>query len=568
MRHLLISPGSRSAPLAYAAAALSQQGVLKVHVRIDERSAAFTALGLAKALGQPVGLVTTSGTAVGQALPALMEAYHSGAPLALLSADRPSALQGTGANQTTRQAHLAPSHTRASIQLENYRPDLADPQVQQLNLALAALTGRDPKNWQQLADQPQGPVQINLALDLPLSPQPQDWQLLRRWAQALADSLPPLDGPLEAPAGPQADLMAADWLAQPLKAQPSSQPLKAQSLQAQAQQGPLGLVLAGDGAGPQAQAFAQKLGLPLLAEPSSGARFSSQAIEAYRQILATDLGQQVEKVAVFGHLTLSRPVAALLADSSVPKALYRPTPAPWYEPGALNWYEASSLDELAAWMLEPPSPGQPRQALSPQDWFQAWKERGQQLEGELLAQIKAYQAGQRPLASAADRTAGMALSLRAWQASLADGAVLLLGSSNLIRDLDLIAPSASASPQVFANRGLAGIDGTLATAAGLSLALGKKVRVLLGDLTFLHDLSSLNIGPLEEKPDVEVWVYDDRGGGIFATLEHGALAADPELGPLIERFFTTPHSAQLEQLASGWGENGYRVQVFRPQDLG
>ncbi|WP_423817634.1 thiamine pyrophosphate-binding protein, partial [Rothia nasimurium] len=169
MRHVLIAPGSRSAPLAYALAALDQAGVIEAHVRIDERSAAFTALGMAKASGQPVGIVTTSGTAVGECLPALMEAYHTGAPLALLSADRPARLQGTGANQTTDQQVIAPAHTRASCTLENYTADPADPQSAQLNAALAALTGRSADNWDTPSTTPRGPVQINLALDTPLT---------------------------------------------------------------------------------------------------------------------------------------------------------------------------------------------------------------------------------------------------------------------------------------------------------------------------------------------------------------------------------------------------------------
>ncbi|WP_185174208.1 2-succinyl-5-enolpyruvyl-6-hydroxy-3-cyclohexene-1-carboxylic-acid synthase [Rothia nasimurium] len=552
MRHVLIAPGSRSAPLAYALAALDQAGAIEAHVRIDERSAAFTALGLAKASGQPVGIVTTSGTAVGECLPALMEAYHTGAPLALLSADRPARLQGTGANQTTDQQVIAPAHTRASCTLENYTADPTDPQSAQLNAALAALTGRSADNWDAPSTTPRGPVQINLALDTPLTPNPLDQQILERWVRSLAENPPAPATPL-----PPADPSAARWL-------------RAGTTEGAKRTDGAGttrrtVVVAGDGAGPIAQVFAQQQGLPLLAEPSSNARFSPLAVPAYRQVLAGHLGQQVERAVIFGHPTLSRPVATLLANSKVKRALYAPSPAPWYEPGALDLREIATLAELADFA----GTGQGATTEDGHDWITSWSEAGQELARELNQQIANYRAGTytpnaQPGASSADRTAGYALAEATWQSCLDDDAVLMVGSSNLIRDLDLIAPSLAASPLVFANRGLAGIDGTIATASGISLALNRPVRVLVGDLTFLHDTGSLNIGPLERKPNLDVLVYDDRGGGIFSTLEHGQLAQHEKFAPAVRRFFTTPHTAQLEELAAAWGENGIRVRVVRP----
>lgn len=534
MRHVVVSPGSRSAPLAYAIAALSEAGVLEAHVRIDERTAAFTALGLAKATGAPVGIVTTSGTAVGQCIPALMEASHSGVPLVLISADRPERLRGTGANQTTRQAGLAPAHTRASISLENYSADPADPQTGYLNLALAAVTGRSPQNWNEPATEPVGPVHINLAFDIPLTPGEADSALLARWARSLTDQPPAKPAPL-APADPAAPA----WL-------------RSQNLPAQPRRT---VVVAGDGAGPIAADFAQKLGLPLLAEPSSNARFSTAAIEAYRQVLLGELGNRIERVVVFGHPTLSRPVSNLLARTEVEGALYEPAPAPWHEPGRSGLRPVSLLAELADFA-----------GIGADGWLSSWIEQAKQAAEQLHAAVGDYRQGNRParLSGADDRTAGLSLALDAWEQSLADDSVLVVGSSTLIRDLDLIIPVAPASPLIFANRGLAGIDGTLATAAGISLGLNRRVRVLVGDLTFLHDSGSLNIGPAERKPNLEVLVYDDRGGGIFATLEHGHLAGTEQFGAAVTRFFTTPHTAHLEALAQAWGDNGITVRVVTP----
>lgn len=519
MRHILISPGSRSAPLAYAAATLADAGVIEAHVRIDERTASFTALGIARATGAPVSIITTSGTAVGQCLPALMEAYHTGAPLALLSADRPARLLGTGANQTTDQAGIFGNHLRAFAQLENYTADPADPQSTALNRALAALTGRSPENWDAPATTPRGPVQLNLGFDTPLTPTEADAVLLTRWANTLRDL------PEPQPLPKVSELEAESWLRSDAQPETSYRTV----------------VVAGDGAGDRAARFAQKLGLPLLAEPSSNARYSSVAVPAYRQVLAGQLGEQIERAIVFGHPTLSRPVAGLLANAGVERRLYTVEPAPWHAPDALGYPTLTSLDAAARFAGT-------GHTNSGRTWLTSW-----------------LNAGQAELTASADlRADARALALDAWNRSLDDDAVLVLGSSNLIRDLDLVAPAGPASPLVYANRGLAGIDGTLATAAGISLGLNRPVRVLCGDLTFLHDSGSLNIGPLERRPRVEVLVYDDRGGGIFSTLEHGTLATTEQFGRAVHRFFTTPHTADIPALAVAWGENGYTVRVVTP----
>lgn len=539
MRHVLVSPGSRSAPLTYAIGALVDAGVIEAHVRIDERVAAFTALGIARASGAPVGVVTTSGTAVGECLPAVMEAYHSGAPLAVLSADRPAHLQGTGANQTTDQSALLGHHVRAFAALENYTAADDDPQNIVFHRALAALTGRDPESWGQPSGQPVGPVHLNIAFDTPLTPHEADAQILQRWAQSLQEV-----AAATAPRHPRhLDLTAEDWL--------RSDDLPAKSHRT--------VVVAGDGAGAVAQRFAQKLGLPLLAEPSSNARFSPVAVPAYRQILAGELGQQIERAVIFGHTTLSRPVAALLANKGVDHAIYEPNPTPWHQPGTLAYPGLESLHQLAEF-----AGGGDSKTDQGQPWLDAWAQAGAELQETLRQKVADYRTSGMYNAENDPRVPGFSLALRAWEACLEDDAVLLLGSSNLIRDLDLVAPAAARSPQVFANRGLAGIDGTIATASGISLALNTKVRVLCGDLTFLHDLGALNIGPLERTPDVEILVLDDRGGGIFATLEHGQLGRTQQFGATVQRFFTTPHSANLEELASAWGKNGISLEVVHP----
>lgn len=155
VRQVVLAPGSRSAPLAYALA----EAELEILVRIDERAAGFTALGLALSSGLPTAVLTTSGTAVGNLLPAVMEANHAGVPLLVLSADRPEELRGTGANQTTDQVDLFGPHVRFAADI----PADTDPQT-------AVQTGLDAARGL-LDGVPRGPVQLNLAFREPLTPQ-------------------------------------------------------------------------------------------------------------------------------------------------------------------------------------------------------------------------------------------------------------------------------------------------------------------------------------------------------------------------------------------------------------
>jgi 2-succinyl-5-enolpyruvyl-6-hydroxy-3-cyclohexene-1-carboxylate synthase len=137
---------------------------------------------------------------------------------------------------------------------------------------------------------------------------------------------------------------------------------------------------------------------------------------------------------------------------------------------------------------------------------------------------------------------------------------LVLGSSNPVRDADLAGRPAPAGPdggagpvRVFANRGLSGIDGTVATATGIALATGAPTRVLLGDLTLLHDSGALLLGTGEQEADVQLIVLNDAGGGIFSVLEHGRLAEAPNYAAAVERFFGTPHAVDLGALAAAYG---------------
>ncbi|HWJ66295.1 MAG TPA: 2-succinyl-5-enolpyruvyl-6-hydroxy-3-cyclohexene-1-carboxylic-acid synthase [Nocardioides sp.] len=464
---VVAAPGSRNAPLLLAVWAAARAGRLRLHTRIDERTAGFMALGLTKS-GARAAVLTTSGTAVANLHPAVLEAVHSGLGLVVVSADRPARLRGTGANQTTDQVGI-------------FGPFVTTDDVASV-AALAAVPAP-----------PDTVVHLNLQLDAPLVPDvplaivPGQKHRNRGNSGAFDPGL--------SPAG------SLDGLVQ----------------------GPRTVVVAGDDAGPRARQLAESAGWPLLAEPSSGARTGEHALRTYRLLLGTDLGARIERVVVFGRPTLSRPVTRLLERDDV-EVLVVPCPGIW-----------------------PPAPpgsrpiGRPRwDGDGPDDpaWLDAWREADRAL-GRRIDRLLAEEPSLTPYDVAA-----------ATHAALPAGGLLVVGASSPIRDLDLMArPTPVGSRRkVIANRGLAGIDGTISTAIGAALGRRESTRnlALMGDLTFLHDQTALVLGPEEARPDLTIVVPNDDGGAIFSMLEQGA----PAHAASFERLFGTPHGTDLASLCA------------------
>ncbi|MEV4987996.1 MULTISPECIES: 2-succinyl-5-enolpyruvyl-6-hydroxy-3-cyclohexene-1-carboxylic-acid synthase [Micrococcaceae] len=488
VRHVVVSPGSRSAPMAYALAEASAAGRVDLLVRIDERSAGFTALGLALSSGSPAAVLTTSGTAVGNLMPAVMEANHAAVPLIVLSADRPDELRGTGANQTTVQPDLFGEHVRFAADV----PAGSNPE-RAVQTGLSAATGAFP-------DLAPGPVQLNLAFRDPLVPAPGD---------RLPDAVER-----------QRYRVGSEPLVMNLPAAPDTLPERRT------------VVLAGHDAGPVAEAFARAHNLPLLAEPSSNSRFGPNAVGPYRLLLEhfrAGSAQPIERVVLFGRPTLSRPVAALLASADVESALYQPVPVAWYEPGRRTELPLENLADLAGFAGRGSS-----------SWLDTW----------LLAGSAAQHALDQ-VVSADPAATGPSVASLVWKHSRGQ---LLLGSSNGIRDVDLAGlPAADPAATVYANRGLAGIDGTISTATGIALGGRQQTTVLLGDVTFLHDAGGLLLGAGEEEPDLRIVVLNDAGGAIFSLLEHGGVEEGGRYGDAVERLFGTPHSVDIAALAAAYG---------------
>ncbi|MEN9752231.1 MAG: 2-succinyl-5-enolpyruvyl-6-hydroxy-3-cyclohexene-carboxylate synthase, partial [Actinomycetota bacterium] len=285
LSEVVIAPGSRSQALALAATELEARGLLRVHVRIDERAAGFVALGLARESGRPAAVVTTSGSAVGNLLPSVMEAHHSGVPLLVLSADRPEELRGIGSNQTTVQTDIFGAFVRWSADVE--APTLDDPQAAAAKLADQA--------WDAAASEPvaSGPVHLNLAFRDPLS-----------------------GGDVFETADVRVALTrATDAVAARTSAAVSAVPEASGALVLE--RGPRTIVIAGTGAGGAAEELAHVGGWPLIAEITSGSRFGRNAVPAYREVLRQpELVDAIQRVVVFGHPTLSREVESLIADTS------------------------------------------------------------------------------------------------------------------------------------------------------------------------------------------------------------------------------------------------------------
>jgi 2-succinyl-5-enolpyruvyl-6-hydroxy-3-cyclohexene-1-carboxylate synthase len=503
VREAVLAPGSRSAPFAYVLHAADLHGLLRLHVRIDERTAAFLALGLAKTAGCPVPVVTTSGTAAANLYPAVLEASAAGIPLLAITADRPAALRHSGANQTTDQLRLFGSHVRGFSAVEDAWRSVGAwrAEVDRLVALATGIRTRLP-----------GPVQLNVALADPLVP---------------AGPVLPVNS--ERPIGVSAAAAAA--------------PLRLPA-------GPRTIVVAGDAPPSVGRAIAARCAearVPLIAEPSSNARRGAAALAAGRILLASTLAPEIQRVVMFGRPTLSRPVNVLLARSDV-ELIVVSERADWPDPGLRQPRVVDAVDFEPAGDVQPAGELEPAGDLEPgsravrlrgaEDADSDWLTRWLAADTRVLARIDDVVAG--------TGTLNGPQVARTMVANLTAGTPLVLGSSSPIRDADLAAIRDDLG-DVYANRGLAGIDGTISTAIGIAVATGLPSHALIGDLTFLHDLTGLVIGPDEPRPDLRVVVANDDGGSIFATLEHGR----PAYAGVYERVFGTAHHADLAMLAGG-----------------
>ncbi len=588
---VVLAPGSRSAPLALAAAAADAAGRLRLHVRIDERSAGFLALGLAQVSGRAVAVVTTSGTAATNLLPALTEAAYAGVPLIAITADRPPELRDTGANQTIDQARLYGTAMRWSHDLgvAEARPgqvgywrsimdraidvaiEGADPGPVHLNVPLRAplVPDGDP-GW----PEPLGLIPDDLAPDdLPeLFPRTVDGRLSLSAAQPLDEVLAPFDvndsamidllrtltddGDDALLSDAEIDLARATFEIDEDEDEDEYEDDDPGIVPAR------GLVVVGHGPdgeqGDAAIALAEACGWPLIGEPTGNARSGDTTLTHGPLLLADDefAASHLPDVAVVvGTVGLERSVLRLLARTPIvvtvdPRvAARRPDPT------------GNTTVHLAE-VPEPPDD----YAAYDDTWLDSW----------LAADAVARAAVERTL-DATDSLTGPDVARTVWDVLGPDN-LLLAASSWPVRHLGSFARvrDSADSPLVVGNRGASGIDGLVSTAWGAALAHqgghssllededgvlsvvtthGATAYALLGDLAFLHDHSGLVVGPDEPRPDLVYVVVDNDGGGIFSQLEQAG-------APYFERVFGTPHGLDLVAVAQAVG-----VPVTRVADV-
>jgi 2-succinyl-5-enolpyruvyl-6-hydroxy-3-cyclohexene-1-carboxylate synthase len=492
VRDAVLCPGSRNAPLAMALHAADAAGRLRLHVRIDERTAAFLAVGLARSGGTPVPVATTSGTAVANLHPAVLEAHHGGVGLIVLSADRPAGLRDVGANQVIDQSVVFGGVLR--LQHEFDLPQSIAGQ----NARWRSMTARAVAAASGAAGRP-GPVQLNLPLAEPLLPDGDG--TAPDGAGGAVDWPEPLTG------------RGGPWTAIPVSRDPTW------SIAAP-QPGERCLFLADltwPGAGEIAAA-----GHPVVSE--AGGLAGSRVLAAGIHLLA-DPGflhaHRPDRVIVLGRPTLFRPVTALLGLPGVAVDVVD---------AATGYADVTGTARAVAPALAAATgPG-------PQDWYAAWRSADASAARAVSAVLGHHDVAASPVLA---RTLGSAL---------APGSTLVLGSSQTPRDIGMFTRPRD-GVRVLANRGVAGIDGTVSTAVGAALASQGPTAALMGDLAFLHDLTGLAIGPHEPRPDLTIVVANNDGGGIFGTLEPG----EPAHAHAFERVFGTPVGAELAPIVEGLG---------------
>ena len=492
----VVAPGSRSTPLALA---LVAHPGIRVHVRVDERSASFLALGLARASRRPVAVVCTSGTAAANLHPAVMEADESAVPLLVLTADRPPELRGTGANQTVDQIGLYGGAVRMFAEVGT--PDPVPGMVAYWrSLACRA--------WGAAVGGRPGPVHLNVAFRDPLTPD----DTAAGWPE-----------PLEGRPGHR------PWINRP---GPPADPAPFVLPSAER-----GVIVCGDGDYDPVPylALAELTGWPLLAEPTSNARRAG-AVSTYRQLLASPRfvsEHAPELVVSVGRPNLSRQILAFLRRAErhvVVTSGVVGDPAGSLADGFSD-PARTATDVVAA--VAPPA-GLGSGAPQGTDWSEGWLRAEAAARGALDAVLDGDEALSEPRLA------------RDLVSHLSAGSLLFAGSSMPIRDLDATM-RARCGVRLVGNRGVSGIDGTVSTAVGAALAHqsegGGHAYALLGDLALLHDQNGLIIGPGEPRPDLAVVVVNNDGGGIFSGLEQ---AGHPDF----ERVFGTPHGVSMERVAA------------------
>ncbi len=477
MRHAVISPGSRSTPLALL---FAEHASIRTWMHVDERSAAFFALGLAKAKREPVAIVCTSGTAAANYYPAIVEARLARVPLIAITADRPHELRDVGAPQAIDQVRLFSTYPKWFVDMA--LPEQTDDMLHYSRICASRAVAK-------AAEAPAGPVHINVPLREPLIPNlsmPALWNSGRR---AMDDSF------AKALAGKQhISEQHIHWI------------------QKQIEKASKGLIVCGPTDLPDVQqeiiALAEKLRFPILADPLSqlrtGSHKKSLIIDSYDAFLRTEAFADQYKpdfIIRFGAMPVSKPLMLYIKNNPHCRQIVIDEGSEWRDPtlsaGTFIYAEPGQLCRQLAKTIEP-APSQEKE-----HWLQIWQKVNAAAKATVKKSISRPKINEGQLML---ETINM----------LPNDALLFVGNSMPIRDLDTFLFATEKRIATMGNRGANGIDGVVSTALGASSHFKKSVLVI-GDLSFFHDLNGLLSAKLYDL-NLAIIIINNDGGGIFSFL--------------------------------------------------
>ena len=514
-----ICPGSRSTPLALP---LRKHPAVRVWTHLDERSAAFFALGMAKALREPVAVVSTSGTAAVNFAPAVVEAYYARVPLLVLTADRPPELRDAGANQTIDQLRLYGPHVKWFVEMA--LPEVSEEAIRYARTVAcrAVATARSDAA---------GPVHINLPFREPLIPVGHGWPPGRD-----VDGPTPYVTVAQAPRRPEPTGLA--------------------DLAAELRDAHRGLIVCGPQDDPRfadaVMRLAEELGFPLLADPLSQVRcgpyHSPLVIDSYDAFLRDEETARAlapEVVLRFGATPVSKPLMLYLQRHAHSRQILVDGGDGWSDPilvaSEMLYTDPCSLCQALLAALR--SPARRSAPGAPSDWACRWEQTARRARAALARRL-----GVEP-----------GLSEPAVFAELADllpaGTTLFAGNSMPVRDLDTFFPGDERPIRFMANRGTSGIDGVVSAALGASAVSPGPLVLVIGDLSFYHDMNGLLAARRHSLQATIVLLHND-GGGIFSFLPQ---ADDPEH---FEELFGMPHGLDFRPAAEMYGLSYHRVDCW------
>lgn len=500
VRHAVVSPGSRSTPISLL---LAEHPNIEVHINVDERSAAFFALGLAKALREPVAIICTSGTAAANYYPAIVEAYYARIPLIVMTADRPHELRDVGAPQAIDQIDLYGKHVKWSVEmaLPEESADMTN-YVRTIGARAVAIA----------SNQPSGPVHLNFPIREPLLP-----------------FLDQVEKYRDHQISPKVDIEKG------IRILSQSQFEALASMLSEAKRG---IIVVGELQDREIRqaiiALAKKLAFPILADPlsllRSGDHSQTQTIETYDTFLRDDVAKEVlnpDLVLRFGAMPVSKSLLLFLKKHRQAQHLIVDAGAGWREPAGI----ASKMIycEESAFCYGVLEQIDHRENPS---WLQLWQ--------------SVNKATKRGLASIRDEAELSEGKLFLFLNDLMPmNSTLFVGNSMPIRDLDTFFFTNEKNITALANRGANGIDGVVSTALGVS-TVSENTVLVIGDLSFFHDMNGLLAAKLQ-KQNITILLINNDGGGIFSFLPQ---ASEKEY---FESLFGTPHGLDFSHAAKLYG---------------